>query len=134
MPEMIRRCCKTLPFGAIPRARDDGHFAVLYPNIKATKSFEAWQCGAIDLTWKCWACLGNDLGKTYDELVGVHVPLKFSAAFIAQRRSQQERNGCRETPTELYSLDEWLRRRYQDLWRRTTLQPPTPLPDMPLAD
>ena len=133
MPQVIRRCCKSLPCQPIPRARDDGHFTVLYPNIRATKYLQAWQSGAVDLTWKCWACLGSDLGKSFDELVEVHVPWRFSETYVAQRHVQQEKGHYRETPSGVYCVDEWLQRRYKDLWRRTKLQAPLSMPEMPLA-
>ena len=103
MPRLLRTCCQKLPFGPLPRKRDDGHWQVLHPTLQKKYYKEAWEDGIADFTWKCWACLAHGFGVDYDELSATAFENNCTEGF-KKRRSNNRMDIERGREKRLYEL------------------------------
>ena len=92
MRQFLRVCCKKLPFGPLPRSREDGHFQTRHPHIQRKYFREAWRNGVADMTWKCWACLAHSTSLDYDQFAGIYYRTKYTEGFKRQRIAQREKH------------------------------------------
>ena len=126
-PTYLAGCCQSLPTCRLPRDSKDGHFAILYPNLRRDCLRAAWRAGAVDATWLCWACLGRRFNATFEQLVEINVDHIFGEASIAQRTRERFRHEpvskARKTENEArYTKDAWLRHRAASLWLKISEQ------------
>ena len=119
VPRLLRMCCKKLPFGPLPRNKEDGHFQTLHPKLQRKYYKQAWESGIADMTWKCWACLAHSQSLDYETLADIHYGSKFNANFKRQRIEQIERHlpgaPSRETLERNYTREAVERARVQRL-------------------
>ena len=120
-PTYLERCCQSLPTSRLPRDSKDGHFAIVYENLRRDRLHAAWQLGAIDATWLCWACLGRTINTSFEQMVNIHVGHTFKEAYIARRTRERARHeplpkARRIDNVDRYSTPSWLQRRATSLW------------------